>query len=271
MIVRSRPDPRPLNWRVADTPTAPEIIAHRGYSARAPENTLAAIDLALECGAPALEWDIQVARCGTPVLFHDATLDRTTNLSGPLVDQDAPTLARADAGAWFDPQFMAEPVPSLAQAVARAEEAGVHIYAEIKAVRDLGDVDRILEVVAAHGTPANVTFISMIWEALDRIAEADTPASLGYIVESAERYAAAVRRVERDPRLMLDPDWRVVLAGIRETRRAVDQGTRLAVWTVNEPLTAEHLWRVGVSSFTTNEVERLLEWASGHGAGVLAG
>ena len=61
-----------------------EIIAHRGFSARAPENTLSAMDAAISAGADALEWDVQVAACGTPVLFHDSHLGRTSNGVGPL-------------------------------------------------------------------------------------------------------------------------------------------------------------------------------------------
>lgn len=248
-------------------PDYPEIIAHRGYSGRAPENTLAAIGLALAHGAAAVEWDVQMARCGTPVVFHDLTLDRTTNLQGPLLARDADELSQADAGAWFHADFTGEPVPTLAQAVARASKPGVHLYPEIKAVRDPADAERIYEVVRDHGRIGNVTFISMIWEALDRIAALDPNVSLGYIVETPRRYGAALRHVAGDPRRLLDPDWRIVVANPRETRAALEQGTRLAVWTVNDPGTAEHLWRLGVTSFTSNEVERLLTWARGHRAG----
>ena len=62
-----------------------EIIAHRGYSARAPENTLAAIDLAIEAGADAVEFDLHTAGDGNPVLFHDAMVSRTTNGVGRAI------------------------------------------------------------------------------------------------------------------------------------------------------------------------------------------
>ena len=59
-----------------------EIIGHRGYSARAPENTLVSLDAALTAGAPAVEFDVHVASGGTPVVIHDETLDRTTDGEG---------------------------------------------------------------------------------------------------------------------------------------------------------------------------------------------
>ena len=61
-----------------------EIIGHRGYAAAAPENTLASLEAALTAGARAVEFDLHVASCGTPVLFHDVNLGRTTNGVGPV-------------------------------------------------------------------------------------------------------------------------------------------------------------------------------------------
>lgn len=204
-----------------------------------------------------------MARCGTPVVFHDRTLDRTTSLTGPLEQRDATELDAADAGSWFGTGFEGEPVPTLAAAVARASGHGAHIYPEIKAIRSADDALVVYEVVREHGDLARVTFISMIWEALDRIAERDPDVRVGYIVETPERYEPALRKVQGDPRRIIDPDWRILMANPRETSRALDQGTELAVWTVDDPGTAEHLWHLGVTGFTSNEVEKLLEWAAG--------
>ena len=85
-----------------------EIIAHRGYSARAPENTLAAIDAAVRAGADAVEWDVQIASCGTPVLFHDAHLGRTSNGVGPVRRRTLGQLRLLDAGSWFSAEFAEE-------------------------------------------------------------------------------------------------------------------------------------------------------------------
>ena len=244
----------------------PEIIAHRGYSARAPENTLVAVRAALDIGAPAVEWDVQIARCGTPVLFHDFTLDRTTDRTGPLESLDAMELATVDAGSWFAEEFAGEPVPTLAAAVVTAHAGGVHIYPEIKAYGTLPDVDRIYDTVRSFGSVDRTTFISMDWEALDRIAQIDDRVGLGYIVEAPERYAPALSKVKDDPRRILDLDWRIVLSDPEATRAALVQGTRIAVWTVDDPETADRLLAAGVSSFTTNETEVMLGWAASHGA-----
>ena len=81
--------------------SARPIIAHRGASGYAPENTLAAFELAQKQGADALELDVRLARDGAPVVIHDATLDRTTDLTGPVGARTLAELRQADAGYRF--------------------------------------------------------------------------------------------------------------------------------------------------------------------------
>jgi glycerophosphoryl diester phosphodiesterase len=91
-------------------------VAHRGWSGKAPENTLAAFRLAL--AEPAVAWmelDVQLSRDGVPVVIHDETLQRTTNGTGRVRDWTAKELSRLDAGSWFHPDFAGETVPTLEQ------------------------------------------------------------------------------------------------------------------------------------------------------------
>jgi len=237
-----------------------EIIAHRGYSARAPENTLAALDAALEAGATALEWDIQRSREGVPVVFHDDTLDRTTNGSGPVSDSSLADLSALDAGSWFAAEFSGEPIPTLAEALARVGQRAQRMYPEIKRGATAEEVDHIMRDVVDAGLLARTVFISMDWGALDQIRRESPESRLGYIVEAPERYAPAIEHVRGDPFALLDPDYRIVLALPELTRVVRDSGIELCVWTVNDPEEASRLADVGVTRFTTNEVSRLLEW-----------
>src|SRR5215208_1537916 len=79
----------------------PLVFAHRGGGALAPENTIAAFDNGLALGADGLELDVHLSRDGVVVVHHDRTLERTTNLSGPIANRTADELARADAGYSF--------------------------------------------------------------------------------------------------------------------------------------------------------------------------
>src|SRR4051812_47334504 len=120
----------------------PQLLAHRGGSALAPENTIAAFDNGLAHGADGLELDVHLSRDGVVVVHHDPTLDRTTNLVGPIADRTADELARADAGYAFRPSpdlpsvgfpFRGQGVgvPTLADVLKRYPEATIVIELKV--------------------------------------------------------------------------------------------------------------------------------------------
>lgn len=240
-----------------------EIIAHRGYSAVAPENTLAAVERALEVGADAVEWDIHVASCGTPVLIHDAALGRTTNGFGPVRRRSLLQLQSLDAGAWFGPAFAGERIPSLAEALELVKGRVGRVYSEVKGYRELEDLDRMARIVRDADLAYDTVFISMDWGILERIAGQDPTVGIGYIVEKRERWEAALERATPLERAIVDVDHRILLAEPELVGDARDRGIDVAVWTVDDPGEAEVLRQAGVTRFTTNQVERLLSWRDG--------
>ncbi len=92
-------------------------IAHRGASAWAPENTVAAFDAALEVGCRAVEFDVRLTADGIPVVIHDETLERTTNGKGRVAETNWLDILRLDAGSWKHPRFAGSRVPSLEEAL----------------------------------------------------------------------------------------------------------------------------------------------------------
>jgi glycerophosphoryl diester phosphodiesterase len=231
-------------------PASIQIIAHRGYSARAPENTLAALGAAVQAGADAVEFDLHVAACGTPVLFHDAMLGRTTNGVGPLRRRTFGQLKGLDAGAWFGPEFAGERIPSFTGLV----------YAEVKGFRELEDLDRMVEIAASRDMLREVVFISLNWIILDRFLAHDARPAIGYVVDGAEEVDEALGRARDEPRAMVDLRGDLILADPAITERAASQSTELAVWTVDDLADASRLRDLGIRRFTTNQVERLLHW-----------
>jgi len=244
-----------------------EIIAHRGYSARAPENTLAAMEAAIGAGADAVEWDVHVASCGTPVLFHDTHLGRTTNGVGPLRRRTLSQLQTLDAGTWFGPVFAGERIPSLAEALERVRGRVGRVYCEIKGYRELEDLDRVLSVTRSLGMMESTVFISLEWNTVDRIAGQDPAARVGYVVDRAERFPEALGRAIARPGAILDLDFRMVLEDPFLAARSRARGVEVAVWTVNQPEAASALADVGVARYTTDEVEALLAWRAALAAG----
>lgn len=237
-----------------------EIIAHRGYSAVAPENTLAAVEKALEVGADAVEWDVHVASCGTPVLIHDASLGRTTNGFGPVRRRSLLQLQALDAGTWFDAAFADQRIPSLAEALEHVKGRVGRVYTEVKGYRELEDLDRMARIVRDADLAYDTVFISMDWGILERIAGQDPTVGIGYIVEKRERWEAALERATPLERAIVDVDRRILLAEPELVGQARQRGIDVAVWTVDDPGEAERLRRAGVRRFTTNQVERLLSW-----------
>ncbi len=90
-----------------------DIIAHKGASGSAPENTMAAFQMALDLGVDMIELDVRNTHDEEIVVFHDETLDRTTNGAGPVHDYTLAELKKLDAGSWFDPKFSDERIPTL--------------------------------------------------------------------------------------------------------------------------------------------------------------
>lgn len=244
---------------------SPHIIAHRGYSARAPENTLAALRAAVDAGADGIEWDMSTAACGTPVLFHDTSLGRTTNGVGPLRRRTLAQLQALDAGTWFDPEFAGEPIPSLAEACDFLTELRYPgtLVAEIKGWRELEDVDRMVDTLTDRGWADRTLLIAIDWTTLDRVARTRPEMPLGFIVEKEERFDEGLARAADLDGAGLAVDWRILLADSARIHAARDAGVSVGVWTVNEVEVAARLHGIGVRDLTTNEVEALLDWKAG--------
>ena len=94
-------------------------FGHRGASGLAPENTLAAFELAADLGADGIECDVQLSRDGQVVICHDSDVDRTTNAHGRVHDFTAKQLGQMDAGSWFKPAFVAQHIPTLQELIGR--------------------------------------------------------------------------------------------------------------------------------------------------------
>ena len=110
----------------------PRIVGHRGACGYAPENTLESIRTAAEMGVAWVELDVKLSRDGVPVIFHDDTLDRTTNGSGPIAARDWMDLQELDAGSWFADSFAGIKIPSLEETLEVLIDTGLGLNLEIK-------------------------------------------------------------------------------------------------------------------------------------------
>jgi glycerophosphoryl diester phosphodiesterase len=134
------------------------VIAHRGASSYAPENTFAAFDLALEMGVRHLELDVHFTSDDQIVVIHDDTVDRTTNGRGPVTSHTLAALTALDAGRWFGETFAGARVPTFTGVLERYK-GRAHIHTEIKG-RSAHLAERTVDLVRRHGMADHVTITS---------------------------------------------------------------------------------------------------------------
>ncbi|MEN8376645.1 MAG: glycerophosphodiester phosphodiesterase family protein [Gemmatimonadota bacterium] len=233
-----------------------ELIAHRGLSARAPENTLAALRLALDEGADALEWDVQASADGVPILLHDATLDRTTSGLGPADALSLQELRSLDAGSWFDVSYAAQPIPSLAEALALAHGRCGRIYPELKAGMHRRVIGPVVDEIREFDWAEGATVISLDWDALAEVRRL-SDLRIGYVVAEPAGFDRALELATEDGNAILDPDRRILLEDPERVARALRHTRGVITWTVNDPWEGRVLLDMGVDGLTTDDVAAL--------------
>jgi glycerophosphoryl diester phosphodiesterase len=164
----------------------PWFIAHRGYRARYPENTLVAFQAALGAGVQMIELDVALSRDRKLVVIHDATLERTTNGEGAVSDHTLAQLKQLDAGGWFHPRFAGEHLPELSEVLDLAD-GQVMINIEIKPHayephHPLDSVERqTLELVCRRNIAERVLISSFDLNLLNYISTFEHAPALGLI------------------------------------------------------------------------------------------
>jgi glycerophosphoryl diester phosphodiesterase len=234
-------------------------FAHRGSSARAPENTLLAFEAAIEDGADAIECDVRRTLDGVPVVLHDATLDRTTTGRGPLAGTTLRELRRLDAGTWFARHFRGARVPTLAETLDLCRgRAGLNLEMKLDGLPG-GRAGRLAEAQALAPAVARVVAQSrfdgyLVVSSFDRKAleafRATSPgALLGFLVS---RSTAAVGAVHRRVGLhAVHPHRR--LASAPRLRAIHRRGLLAYVWGVDDAETIVRLARDGADGAMTDD------------------
>jgi glycerophosphoryl diester phosphodiesterase len=136
------------------------LIAHRGASGHAPENTLAAFKKAVVLGTNFIETDLQLTRDARLVAIHDDTVDRTTNGKGAVHDMTLAELRRLDAGSWFGSEFAGERIPTLDEITAFAKKHDVVFYLEMKPGASWGGEHALIGGLRESGEIARTVVIS---------------------------------------------------------------------------------------------------------------
>lgn len=239
-------------------PARDEVQAHRGASTVAPENTIAAFRAAAGQGARWVELDVALLADGTLVVIHDDSVDRTTSGTGNLGTLTTADLDRLDAGAWFDPRFAGERLPTLDEAIAALGELGLGANIEIKQHKHHRSLDQLVtavhEALSLRRPEMPVMISSFDPEALAAMHALAPELELAMLW--SELPADWEARIAAIPAGTIHLNYRALSIGFLEKARA--QGIKVRAWTSNDPIQLVSFWSAGLSGVITDNPKAYL-------------
>jgi glycerophosphoryl diester phosphodiesterase len=235
------------------------VVAHRGFSGVAPENTLAAFKKAIEVGSDMIELDVRFSKDGEVVVIHDDTLERTTTGKGRVIEKTINELKQFEAGSKFHPSFTGEKIPSLREAL-ELVRGKVPANIELKigdydqwTILDLAD--RAFEEVERVGMLNQVIFSSFDPSALERVLKRNPSLAVAYLYNRPWHFPSEVTGGR--PFSILNCR-KSVLNG-ENISRAHQEGIRIGVYTLNTREEMERFIDLKVDAIITDYPDRLID------------
>ena len=248
-----------------------QLVAHRGGSHLAPQNTLAAFQNALTYPISAIELDVHMSRDGHAIVFHDYTVEKLTNGRGNILDLDFDQLRSLNAAAHFPGGWPVEQqIPTLTEVLSLAK-GRVHVYLEIKPSNRDGVFGRyphiaetVVEEVRAAGMLADVLVISFDWQVLPQIKTLEPALQTGALVSTDvwnPREKGALSTLTEQVASLgcswINMDNKLFTDEMPETVH--QSGFRLGIWTVNTLQDMRRLASAGVDSLTSDRPDLFAE------------
>lgn len=231
------------------------VIAHRGASGYAPENTFAAFRRAIAMGAGFIETDLHLSRDARFVAIHDASVNRTTNGQGAVHDFTLADLRKLDAGSWFGSEFAGERVPTLEEILEFAKKHDIVFYLEIKPSGSWGGEHALISALRESGEIARTVIISFDPLILTNIRSIEPTVMTGLLFDG---------KIENPLGKAVDIGARQIAARgdlvspkLLQDARARD--LQVVCWTVNHPGHMRLLAEAGVDGIMSDYPDRLVE------------
>ena len=229
------------------------VIAHRGASGHAPENTLAAFKRAVAMGATFIETDLQMSRDARLVAIHDATLNRTTNGEGLVHDMTLADLRRLDAGSWFGSEYAGERIPTLEEILAFSKKNDVVFYLELKPQGSWGGEHALIGALRESGEIPRAVVISFDAAVVLNLRKIEPTLMTGLLYDGQieDPLDKAVDVGARQLLVRGDLVTPVLLTGARK------KDLQVVCWTVNHPAHMRALIGAGIDGIMSDYPDRL--------------
>jgi len=226
----------------------PVITYHRGYSSRAPENTMAAFEAALEHGSPRIELDVQMTADGVAVVTQDTSLRRCTGCNANIYDLPYTQVQQLDAGRWFHRQFTGSYIPTLEEVLALCK-GKAELNIEIKPSTFTPTLEaETVRLIHAYDYGSDCVVTSQSYETLCKVKELDPDITTGYIL------ALGVGTYYDLPAAdFFSVESTFITAGMVQQIHL--RGKTISAWTINRQQDAEKLLQLGVDDLITDKPE----------------
>lgn len=225
----------------------PTVMAHRGLSADAPENTLYAFSDAISVGADFIELDVQQTRDGVLVVMHDSNLKRTTGVNKDIWDVDYADIQNLDAGSWFDPAYANARIPTLEETLQFVDKRA-KLNIEIKPTKHGSDTleQDVAELITQYQYTDACYVTSFSYGSLKKVKEANPEIRTGYLMSVAYGQFYSLKYADAFSLNKVFVTSQVVNA-------AHQQGKQIFAWTVNGMSEVRSLCNLHVDSIITDD------------------
>lgn len=232
------------------------FIAHRGASYLAPENTVAAVKLAWETGADAVEVDVHLSQDNRVMVIHDASTKKTCSGKKNMTIKKTPSvvLRDLDAGVWKGEEFKGEKIPFLSEIIETIPE-GKTLLVEIKSGTEI--LPALRRCIDKSGKIDQITFISFGWETI-LAAHNEFPDNKCYWL-SALKPGLKKKMEEAASEGLAGVNLKYSIIDEETVAQAQNLGLEVLTWTVDDPEEAKRLMDIGVTRITTNRPKWLKE------------
>lgn len=232
------------------------VLAHRGASAYAPENTLASFYKAIDLGAQGIETDLQKTKDGVIVLFHDNVLDKKSDKKGAVADYTWAELREADVGSWFSPKYKGERLITFEQFLIFFGRRDLLFDFELKSLFTESEIREITRLIDEYDARKKTTITSFVFDNLKTTRDVDRNIRIGYVLNK-KIDDDVIRQLESIDGRQVCP--RAELITPDQVKLAHHHGLEVNAWGIQNVEVMNNMLTLGVDRIIIDFPDKLIE------------